>query len=289
MKKFSFILFDSIINRTKASTLFCDALDVNMKPSNLVKLLINSNLVWWPMYFEPSNKKFFKKNKFLYRKIDLFKSPVQCFQNSQLFIDSIYRGDSNKIHLGFRKYLNSKKYFFNKNELQSLSKHLAVQLVLDLNGHGLTGENFVFVIDKPSQNFHPFITRSDVPGVCDLTAKNLKDHYTYQLRKFINEHGNEILFTPLLKNQNFVDSVRSNIKYILSKRDYIMHEFIEYNKKSEYLQSGEILDVHFNWRDECEMDERIYLPHVSRCMLNHNLDFWSEKISEVDFWDSLKF
>ena len=288
VNRFSLVLFDLIGNRAKTLELFSNALDVKMKPSTLVSLLVNGE-EYWPMHFEPSTKKFAKKNKLLYKKVNLFKSAVQCYRKSILNIDSIIESDSSLIHPSFRKLLTPKFLSFNKKELSSLAKHLSVQLILNLNGHGLTGENFVFVMDKKTNNFLPIFTRDDIPGVCKTDVKNLKSHYKIQIQKFIEEHGDEMLFSSLIQSQEFVDSVKFNIRSLLNKREAIIDEFMKYNKLSESLYSGKFLDVHFNWRDECEMDERIHLPHISPCMLNHNLDFWSKKLENDNFWNVLKF
>ncbi|MDA9328511.1 hypothetical protein N9Q76_00105 [Flavobacteriales bacterium] len=288
VKKFSLVLFDPIGNRSKALELFAGVLDVKMKPSHLVSLVVNENKVW-PMHFEPSTKHYTRVNGLLYRKVNLYKSAIQCYTNSKLAIDSIFASDSSSIHASFRELAKGEEYSFNKEESSHLAKHMAVQLVLDLNGHGLTGENFVFVFDKRKGEFRPVLTRDDIPGVCDTSGVSLTEHYKFQVRKYIKEHGDEILFSSLIKSQSFVDSVRVHVNSLISMRTPILEEFMEYNKITESLFSGKFLDVHFNWRDHCEMDERIFLPNVSPCMINNNLDFWSKKVNEYDFWNVLKF
>lgn len=282
MKKFSFILFRPMGNRPMALKLFGDELDYPVKPSKLVHLVINDSLNW-PMHFEPSNKSYFKKLKCNYKKVKLFKSAVQCYSHSIEDVKKWRKIDSTIVDKSFLKYLDS-NYEFNDIERSYLVRHLAIQFLLDLSGHGLSGENFVFVLDKEKNGF-PILTRSDIPGVCKTSFGNVYDHYKDQIKKFEIEHGVEKLFSPLLKQKSFREDVRQHIRTVLKNRVNIIEDFMDYNSTTEKLYSGKFLDVHFNWRDRCETDERVFLPHVSPCTLNHNLDFWESKVDDDSFWN----
>jgi hypothetical protein len=281
VKKFSFILFEPHGNRPKTLEIFSKQLGLIMKPSTLVKLNINSSLNW-PMFIEPSTKSFCKSKELLYSKNGLLKSSIQCYELSIKEVKGRYKSDSSTIHPAFLKFL--KDYNYNQSDISFFSKHFALQLILDLNGHGLTGENAVFVVDKKTENLQLLVGRDDIAGVCNTSWGNISLHYQDQIKLFVKEHGEEILFSALIKEKEFLDSSRVNLNFLIKNRDQIMEEFYEYNKMTESLYSGKFLDIHFNWRDKCELNENVFIPDVTRCLLDNNFTYWESKIQDDKFW-----
>jgi hypothetical protein len=284
VNKFSFILFSPIGNRAKVLQLFSESINLKMKPSNLVELSIN-NSTSTAIHFEPSTKKYCKKINVAYKKVGLFKSALQCFGKYSSIVSKKHQVDSTTIHPYFSRFFNGNGVVLNEEELQDFAKHFAVQLVLNLNGHGITPENFVAVISHETLNIEPLLTRSDIPTYCDTAFNTLSSYYQNQIGSFIKEHGEEVLFSSLMKQPKFIDLTKGYIKTIIRNKSSILQEFTDYNEIVEALFSGKFLDVNYNWRDNCVIDRRLFKPNIGLCMLNYNLNFWEAKLQDTDFWN----